>query len=172
MNQSYLQPTGLLSDNILFSRSGKNGYAVWFTKAKIVDLFFVKELGILDGKYAVPPLLWKADSDELTVFALADNKRPGYKTPLFYAPFFNVHDRGNVCMGNVEIDIEDDASLEDFITAWQTYFFTSKFSHLLGNKSPVVGNIVQLWNGLHNTKKKFPMTQLIKHSMTLKQLIK
>lgn len=45
--------------------------------------------------------------------------------------FFNIYEKGNVCMGTVSIDIKNSASVEEFIQAWEHYFFNSYFSHSL-----------------------------------------
>ena len=60
--------------------------------------------------------------DSLTVFAVKGKTKPLARIPLCHAPYFNMHSSGLVCMGNVRIDIERDACLEDFILQWERYF--------------------------------------------------
>lgn len=115
-------------------------------------------------------MLWKADKNGLTVFALANDRRPTEKTPLFYPPFFNIYEKGNVCMGTVSIDIKNSSSVEEFIQAWEDYFFNSYFSHsLFANLTQK--NIVNLWKNLVNTNKPFPKEVLKKNNRTLKNLL-
>ena len=57
------------------------------------------------------------------------------------------------------------------MSKWEEYFFNSRFSHVLGGKSPVKGNIIQLWQSLKDSRRKFPVSCLLKHSLTLKKLI-
>ena len=74
-------------------------------------------------------------------------------------------------MGSVNINIKNSASVEDFIKAWEDYFFNSYFSHLLGNNSPIKGNCVTLWKDLIQTGKPFPKEVLKKNNKTLKNLL-
>lgn len=101
----------------------------------------MESLGIQSGKVQVPPMLWFADKENLFVFALATDRRPTEKTPLYYAPFFNVYEDGAVCMGTVSIDIKNSVSVEEFIQVWEDYFFNSYFSHLLDSYNPIKGNL-------------------------------
>lgn len=171
LSDNYLQCRELLPPKLLYTRQGANGFAIWFTPAMTHFLAFTKDLKIPDGKYPVPPILWKASRTGLTVFALAKNEAPTMKTLLYKAPFFNIYDAGNVCMGTVEIDIDRNTHLEAFMQKWEELFFNSKFSHVLGGKSPVKGNIIQLWQSLSDSRKKFPVNYLVKHSLTMKNLI-
>lgn len=172
LKQDFLTPKGLLPDNILYINAGRNGSAIWYTKAKRVSLFFTNELTISNGEVNVPPLIWKACKDQVSVYATIDNKRPTAQTELYYAPFFNVHKDGRVCMGNVQIDIDPKCCLEEFISQWENYFFNSKFSHLLDNYNPINGNIVQLWQQQVNCNQPFPLDCLKANGKTLKSLIK
>jgi hypothetical protein len=44
-------------------------------------MYFVKNLEIPNGKAQVPAMLWFADKENLSVFALTSDKRPTEKTP-------------------------------------------------------------------------------------------
>lgn len=166
----FLEASGLLPKNLLYVRGGSSGYAVWTTPAMKVDLFFTRDLGLTDGSYPLPPLLWKADREHLWVYALASTKKLLPSTKLLRSPFFNVYNDGKVCMGDVDIEIDKNLGLEKFMQSWQSYFFNSKFSHVIGNTSPIEGNIIQFWQGLNN-QKKFPVEFLLPHSQTIKNLI-
>lgn len=171
LSENYLQSRDLLPANLLFTKPGANGFAIWFTPARTHFLAFTPDLKIPDGKYPVPPMLWKASRKTLTVFALAKNDTPNMKTVLYKAPFFNIYDTGNVCMGTVEVDIDRHTHLEAFMQQWEELFFNSKFSHVLGGKSPVKGNIIQLWQSLADARKRFPISSLVKHTLTMKNLL-
>src|SRR5690606_23979117 len=127
-------------------------------------------LGIPNGIAQVPPMLWVADKNSLSVFALATNRRPTEKTLLHYAPFFNIYEKGNVCMGTVSVEIKNSASVEEFIQAWEDYFFNSYFSHSL-SADLTKTNIVNLWKDIINTDKPFPIEILKKNNKTLKNLL-
>ncbi|MCL6216890.1 PRTRC system protein B [Zunongwangia pacifica] len=170
-NKAFLKPKGILPTNILHINPSKKGTVLWYTKAQQRQLYFVDGLGIPNGKAQIPPMLWLASKSTLYVFALKGNRRPTENTPLHYAPFFNVNENGNVCMGTVNIDIKNSASVEEFTTAWEDYFFNSYFSHLLGSHSPIKGNCVNVWKELVGTDKPFPKEVLKKNNKTLKNLL-
>ena len=96
---------------------------IWYTKAGKRQLYFSENLEIQSGTAEVPAMLWLATQRSLKIFALSSNRRPTEKTSLFYAPFFNVYENGNVCMGTVNIDIQNSASVEEFMEKWEDYFY-------------------------------------------------
>lgn len=162
---------GILPPHVLHINTGERGHVVWHTPAQKRKLYFVKELKLENKTYPIPPMLWKASREHLQVFTLKDNNRPGIESMLYNAPFFNLHESGLVCMGTVDIQIDHDCDLEKFMQLWDEYFFNSKFSHLLGDRSPVKSNIIQLYQKLADSHQKFPTNELIKHSKKLKQLL-
>ncbi|MFD2289172.1 PRTRC system protein B [Pedobacter petrophilus] len=170
-NKAFLKPKGILPTNILHINPSEKGTVLWYTKAQQRQLYFVNGLGIPNGKAQVPSMLWFANKNSLSVFALANDRRPTEKTLLHYAPFFNVYENGNVCMGTVNIDIQNSASVEEFIQAWENYFFNSYFSHLLGNYNPINGNCVTVWKDLIGSDKAFPKEVLKPNNKTLKNLL-
>ncbi|CAI9685533.1 PRTRC system protein B [Elizabethkingia anophelis] len=171
-DKAFLKPSGILPTNILYlNPSAEKGTVVWYTKAQQRKLFFVDGLQIPNGTAYVPPMVWKASKNSITVYALASDRRPTDKTKLHYAPFFNIYEDGKVCMGTVSIDIKKSASVEEFIHAWEHYFFNSYFSHLLGKHNPIKGDCVKVWNDLVNTDKPFPKEILKTNSKTLKNLL-
>lgn len=165
-----LKPEGIIGNHILHLDAIK-GKAVWFTKATQRELYFTEKLGIPKGMAHVPPMLWVANRNNLAVYALANNRRPAERTKLYNAPFFNVYEDGNVCMGTVNIQIKRTASLEEFTRSWEDYFFNSYFSHLLQGYNPIKGNCVSLWENLIATGEAFPHDILMKSKITLENLL-
>jgi PRTRC genetic system protein B len=172
LNTSFLQPEGILADNVLYLNPNFGGYAIWYTPPRQVELFFKESLKIPSGRTWVPALLWKATKDNVWVYALSGKGRPTAKTKLCHAPFFNIYQNGKVCMGNVKVRIPPQSSLESFMGQWQDYFFNSYFSHMIETDSPVKGNIVQAWQQLMASGLKFPAQILKKNGLTLKTLIR
>lgn len=171
-NTAFLKSKGILPTNVLhINPSNDKGTVLWYTKTQQRQMYFVNGLGIPNGIAQVPPMLWFANKNNLAVFALATNRRPTEKTSLHYAPFFNIYEDGKVCMGTVTIDIKNSASVEEFIQAWESYFFNSYFSHLLGSHSPINGNCVNVWKDLIGTDKTFPKEVLKRNNKTLKNLL-
>ena len=167
----FLEPKGILPTNILHINSSRNGSVLWFTQSQQKQMYFVKNLEIPNGKAQVPAMLWFADKEHLSVFALKNDKRPTEKTLLYYAPFFNVYEDGKVCMGTVDVNIKNSASVEEFVKAWEDYFFNSYFSHLMNNHNPINGNCINLWKKSMETGENFPSEVLKKNNKTLKNLL-
>ncbi|ANF50291.1 PRTRC system protein B [Chryseobacterium glaciei] len=171
-NQAFLQPKGILPTNVLQIKPSENGNVLWFTKAQERQLYFIEKLGIPNGKANIPPLLWFATKHGLAIYALKTNQRPKNGTPLYHAPFLNIYEHGNVCMGTVNVDIKKSASLEEFITAWENYFFNSYFSHLVQSHNPIKGNCVSLWKRLVKTNEPFPKEVLITNRTKIETLLR
>ena len=171
-NQDFLKPKGILPTHILHINPSENGSVLWFTKSMKRQLYFTENLEISNGMAEVPAMLWLANKRSLKIFLLFSNRRPTEKTELFYAPFFNVYEDGNVCMGTVDVNIQNSTSLEEFTEKWENYFFNSYFSHLMNEHNPIKGNCVNLWKSLINTEKQFPKEALKQANRTLKNLLK
>ncbi|UZJ63975.1 PRTRC system protein B [Sphingobacterium sp. KU25419] len=169
-DEPFLNVAGILPPNILHV-DPKKGEAIWYTKAMQRELFFTELLGLANGRANVPPMLWKATRQHLYIFALRSNRRPKTNTKLYHAPFLNVYENGNVCMGNVEIAIKKANSINVFTASWEQDFFNSYFSHLMQSYNPIKGNCLSLWDSLVNTDLPFPMEVLKRSATTLNQLL-
>ncbi len=169
---AFLKSVGILPASILHVNPSRDkGAVLWYTKSQKRNLYFIEGLGIANDQAFVPPMVWQATKNSLRVFALSSDRRPTEKTPLYYAPFFNIYQDGRVCMGSVSIDIKNSASVEEFTKAWEDYFFNSYFSHLMGEHSPVKGNCLSLWKDLVATGRNFPKEVLKTNTKTLKNLL-
>jgi PRTRC genetic system protein B len=171
LKTGYLRSRGVMPNKVLYVNPQLSGYAVWYTPPQEVPLFFASALGIASGRGKVPAMVWKAGRNELMVYALKGHKKPDGRTKLFHAPFFNIYQDGRVCMGTVRINITEAARLEDFMGLWESYFWNSYFSHLMGEFNPVTENIVQLWQAQVDTDKVFPTNLLKPTSFTLQNLL-
>lgn len=172
LKTTYLQCRSVLPPKLIYVNAQNNGYAIWYTTPQEVDLFFTDSLGIPSGKAKIPAMLWKATKERLQVFALKGKAKPSADTSLYYAPLFNLSEDGSVCMGTVNINIDRQTYLEQFMAQWETYFFNSYFTHTLGNHRHCKGNLVQLWQEQVGTDKEFPQTELIKNGRAVKDLIR
>lgn len=169
---AFLKPKGLLPKNVLYINPDPvSGGILWYTPPMAHRLHFAKQLDMESGTASTPALLWQAGRKRLDIYALTTGSKPTLATKLYHAPFFNVYQNGNVCMGSVAVDIAKSATLEEFIAAWEGYFFDSYFSHLVQEHNPVKGNIVQLWKGLIKTRQPFPAAVLLPTQKKLKDLL-
>jgi PRTRC genetic system protein B len=172
LQNNYLQSKSVIPANLIYVNTQTNGYAIWRSQPKEVDLFFTDDLGIPSGKAKIPALLWKATKERLQVFALKGKAKPNADTSLFYAPLFNLSEDGSVCMGTVNINIDRHTHVEQFMAQWENYFFNSYFTHTLGNHRHCKGNLIQLWQKQVGTDRDFPQDELIKNGRTLKDIIR
>ena len=166
----FLRCKGVMPNKVLYVNAEQEGYAIWYTPPQEVPLYFSNALGIKSGRGKVPAMVWKAGRDSLAVYALKGHRKPVGNTALFHAPFFNVGTDGKVCMGNVRINIGKAIRLEDFMEQWESYFWNSYFSHLMGEFNPVTESIVQLWQKQVATNRVFPCESLKPNQHTLKTL--
>ncbi|WPU91706.1 PRTRC system protein B [Mucilaginibacter sabulilitoris] len=123
LKTNYLKPKGLLPANVLYLDAQAEGYVVWYTPPMATNLFFVDGLQIPKGEAHIPAMVWKASKNSLNVYALKGKTKPNANTPLYHAPYFNIYDSGNVCMGTVQISIDRFTRLEDFICKWEAYLY-------------------------------------------------
>ena len=144
-------------------------HIVWWVPAGKRRVFFNnKELGKRSEKVSHPPLLFYAGKGGWHVYALKENKRPNAKTQLFSSPYFNVYDRGNICVGSAAIP---DNFQPSSIRKWEEAFFSSEFNHPNAQKltSHPRGDYA-LWKELLDGAD-FPLQYLVKHKLTLGNLL-
>lgn len=67
LQTGFLDPVGLMPQNILYINRGRNAYAVWQSPAKKVRLLFKEGLDIPNGEAYIPPMIWKATRNTLAV---------------------------------------------------------------------------------------------------------
>jgi PRTRC genetic system protein B len=165
---SYLNGIDLFPENLLYVNSERNGFVVWHTPAKAVNLFFKAELGLADGMANIPPLIWKASRQHLYVWAVKEQDRPDGQSTLFCAPFLNVYDSGSVCMGNVRVDVPKNCSVKQYTELWEHYFFNSSFSHTIAGSD----KLIDLWRSLLGTNEMFPSNRLRKTNNKLIDILR
>jgi PRTRC genetic system protein B len=125
---------------------------VWWTAPAIHSMFYAKEKGIevaqLSGRrFPQPSLVFRAQAGSLDIRALASNERPGRKTPLYRAPYWNVNDSGEVCLGTTQVPKEVTI---DSLARWESAFFESEFTHPNATRKLTEhpGGFVALWKSL------------------------
>lgn len=167
-----IQPE-LLSENILVWSSD---LVVWWSRPTIRRMFFRNNseapAGLSGEPFSQPALLWCVSSQELTVRALAADRRPGADTPLMLAPYWNVDgDSGRVCLGSMRIpELAGVAALAQ----WERAFFQSEFTHQTGVKRLVRGakGYFDVWEQVRSGRRAFPAKCLVPANETLAELIR
>jgi PRTRC genetic system protein B len=132
---------GLIPNNIIFFNKKD---VIWTTEPTRKYLYFKKNLKIKNGYYSLPKLLFSFKNKVLNVFALKNNEKVNENSKLYNAPFFNTYADGSVCMGNVQISIDNFNYIEDAIEFLEAGFFKSVFTHTNHNKI-IKGNITEYY---------------------------
>lgn len=123
----------IMPPNVLCMDSVK---MAWWTPSSRRPIFFntaKKEFNkAVNGKVVpYPPLLFIASGRQLSVYALAEDKRPEADEPLFIAPFFNLYNQGLMCSGNARMP---EIVAPSSIPQWEKAFFETNFTHTNTNK--------------------------------------
>src|SRR6202050_3292783 len=119
-------PREILPSNVL---ARTPDILVWWMRQQRRAMFF-NDSGdgrTLNGKvFPQPALVFKVCGSELSVRALAENKRPRPDTPLMFAPYWNCDAGGRVCQGSMRAPGK--LCLEAMM-GWEKAFFESEFTH-------------------------------------------
>jgi len=147
---------------------------VWWSPAAVRPMFYAKEKGrevaLLSGKrFPQPGLVFRAQPGNLDVRAVACHDRPGPDTPLRRAPYWNVNEQGDVCLGSARVPRE--AAVES-LPRWENAFFESEFTHPNAAKKLTEhpGGFIGLWTSLIG-KRRFPVEHLADAQETLSQFL-
>lgn len=144
----------------------------WWTRPQKRQMFFGTTQGDMGGIngaiFPQPALVWLAADRSLSVRAMKEDRRPGAETKLCVAPYWNLYETGNVCLGSMRAP---DASTVASIPQWEQGFYESEFTH--GN----VGRLTRhpdgfegLWKELAG-KKRFPVDSLIELPETVEEFL-
>ena len=121
-------PCGTIPDNLLYADPDNNTY-VWYTRPGQRNILFEAK-GMKSGVYHVPGMVYRLQGRHLSVWAFKGNK-PNGKTRLLHAPFFNVYESGNVCLGNATHEIEGPPTWQKILEHGETLFWGSRGSHTI-----------------------------------------
>ena len=145
----------------------------WWTPAQRRPMFFGDTQGDLKSisgcSFPQPALVWLAVDGALMVRALRDDRRPAPKTTLFVAPYWNLYESGDVCLGSMRAP---QVSMIASIPQWERSFYESEFTH--GNVGRVTrhpGGFEGLWKDLAG-KDEFPVDSLIELPQTVEAFLK
>jgi PRTRC genetic system protein B len=157
---------GLIPNQVFYTDNEK---VVWYRESQPTDLFFSKNHALKSGKYALPPLVFVAYKQSLSVFAIKSTKDIDEKTKLYQAPLWNMTspNSGSTCLGSTKRP-EKANNMKEYIQMWEDYFFQSTFTHL--NSGTTKDNINEVYSKLID-KTEFPLEQLIDTKITIKNII-
>jgi PRTRC genetic system protein B len=137
-------------------------------------MFYAKEKGdelvqLSGKKFPQPTLIFRVQGGSMDVRAVAINERPTSDTLLYRAPYWNVNDSGDVCLGSTKVPRE---ATIDSLSRWEKAFFESEFTHPNASSKLTAhpGGFIGLWKSLIG-KKKFPAEHLADAKETLGKFI-
>lgn len=160
-------PKGRIPKNLLWCDQAKGSEKyIWYNPPQKRRMYFCKGLGIPEGIFNLPGILYVVKKEALYVHAFK-GKYPKDGTELYLAPFFNVTN-GSVCLGNSSLKKPQDMDFLQLLDYWEKRFWLSEFSHLGGNKNPTRGNLVSVTE--HARSHPFDYSELKKTGKKLKDL--
>lgn len=175
--QSQARIAGFIPENLLqfVHLPGGHFKMTWYRPAERHVLHFENALKIPTGEAWCPPMVWSIDKKTLSIYALSDNKRPTPETKIYRAPFHNVDDDGDVCLGSAKVAKPTERTYSAIMKYWEDLFWLSIFTHLSSGTSPTKTNVNMLWKRLiANKKLKWDQLKELKQYRThkLKDILK
>jgi len=172
------QIEGLIPDNLLYfvTKPGGKYHMTWYRPAEVRMLHFKENLHMKNGTTWVPAMLYVADGNDLTVFALGSDARPKETAVIYRAPFHNIYADGRVCLGSAKVKKPAVKSYAAEMKYWEDLFWLSEFTHLNEGDNPTKTNINTLWKRLIASKETIRWNKLGElkpfKKATLKTLLK
>lgn len=155
----------VIPEHILYAHhKAANTVVIWWRKPHKKVLNFSKALGIKGNpEVMLPATLYMVHNSSLYVFALMDSTRPVRSTKLYHAPFFNIYEPGNVCLGTAPIGRYKSKTFEGEAERFERGFFMAEQNG--GQTKPCKTSLSALWNSLIKSKATaFPVKkELIQH---------
>lgn len=135
---------------------------IWYRPASTRSLNFSDHLNIRGAQnVTLPALLYIAKNTSLYIYALASNSRPDRSTKLYKAPFFNIYDDGNVCLGTAPVGRMKSKSFEKEADRFERGFFLAEQNGGQSNQCKTA--LPKLWQQLIKEKAGFPKKELVIH---------
>lgn len=150
-------PENLLSFSVL---PGGNYRMVWYRPEEIRVLHHAIQLKLATDKCWVPATIYKADRNQLDVFALKSDKRPTEKTQIYKPPFFNVSDTGDVCLGSAKVKKPTEKTYSNLMKYWEDLFWLSEFTHENGTQKIKSKDLAAVWKKLMTSKTKMKWSSI------------
>lgn len=142
-------PYGRMPSNMFWCdpRKGHEKY-IWYNPPQKRQMYFKEDLGISDGTFNVPGIIYIVSGDSLDIFSYK-GKCPKEKTELYLAPFFNVTG-SSVCLGSSTLEKPQQIDFTELQAYWEKRFWLSEFSHLGGSRNPTRSNLVSVTEKARN----------------------
>ncbi|SEC67903.1 PRTRC system protein B [Tenacibaculum sp. MAR_2009_124] len=151
-----LQPysfKGIIPRNVLHFNMKVNLELTWICNPKVKKLYFAEDTDIKSKSYPIPKLIFRLIGKTISVFAIKSNDPINENTQVYFSPFLNVDNNGNVCMGDTSLNYQNFEHYEEIMQFIENQFFCSMFTHI-HNSNMLNKNVVLAYKE-HENKKKF-----------------
>lgn len=167
-----LQFKSVIPKNIIYIKSSPINYRlIWSRLPKKTNLHFDKALGIKNGEYVLPGLIFDYSENSTKIYAYKQKKiKSKLEIELFHCPLFNISGSGELCWGNVKNKTLDFDSFEELIKKVENLFFSGTFTHSSHQDNIVGTTLNEYWNN-PNAVNSFNNDVLKKYGKTIKNIL-
>lgn len=144
------QLAGMISKNMIYMNPALNVY-IWTVPSGKREIKLARGAGLRKGWIKYPPMVFAVNGKSLSIFIYSTSM-----SKLYPAPFYNIYDDGEVCLGTVRLTSVNNAkTYHEYTTAWENLFFNSKYSHGIGDTMKIMKSLI-------NSRKPFPWKKVAK----------
>ncbi len=135
---------------------------IWYRPAMRKTLNFSASIGIKGDKpVMVPATLNVIINTKLYIYALATDERPEANTKLYNAPYFNIYEDGNVCLGTANTGRVKKKTFEEEAERFERAFYMAEQNG--GVAQQCKSSLNTIWTSLIKSQKPFPQKELVQH---------
>lgn len=165
---------GFIPGHILYGNTAPGKLVViWYRPSAKRTLNFSTGLKIKGkAEVIIPATIYVLVNSKLYIYALASDDRPSEDTKIFNAPYFNIYEDGNVCLGSAQIGKHRADTYEGEAERFERAFYLAE-QNSGHNESMCKSDPTKLWTSLIKSKKPFPISELVLHKKykTVKNLL-
>jgi len=167
-----LQFKSVIPKNIIYIKSSPINYRlIWSRLPKKTNLHFDKSLGIKNGEYVLPGLIFDYSENSTKIYAYKQKKiKSKLEIELFHCPLFNISASGELCWGNVKNKTLDFNSFEELIKKVENLFFSGTFTHSSHQDNIQGTTLNEYWNN-PNAVNSFNNDVLKKYGKTIRNIL-
>jgi len=154
----------IIGNHLLYA-SNKPGRTIvmWYRPATKRNLNFSAALKIKgESLVEIPATLYLVINNALHLYALMTSDKPDLQTKIYSAPFFNIYEDGNVCLGTAHIGKVKARTFEGEAERFERAFYMAEQNG--GDHNNCKTPLTKLWTTLIAKKAPFPaQKELIQH---------
>jgi PRTRC genetic system protein B len=121
---------GWITDDILYiDNQNRKTFFIYYEPAGMQEM-------IINSKVVIrpkPTLIFIVSSEQLYVFASAENTKPGKDTMLYHCPFANTRTDDSICLGNATVSLKRE-QFDTEIQYWKSLYWKSSFTNEMSSR--------------------------------------